>query len=458
MDERNWSNRIGLYFVLISSTFGLGNLWRFPYAVQENGGALFLILYFFFLFIIGTPLLISELMMGKIQRKGVLCASNLNAFAKSQIQKKANIFQRFLYKILSSYGYFSFIICFFILGYLSVVSGWVLYFLFASVLQLTRPEYMDVQSLTMQLHSQGWLQVLLASVHLFLMSFLIKNSFQFHVKRWLGYFSPVLGVFILILIYQIFSKYPLKPALQFMFYPDFQSFKWSSLSQAIGQLMLSLSIGLGAIVNFGSQFKEEDYIPAMGYRVSILDGLFSVLTMLLIIPLVFITSIYDGGPELIFKVVPLFFQDIEHGAIFSILFFSFLYLAAMGGTITLLQTQAQNMNEKFGIAKKHALQMIVGLSILLAIAPALTSHFTLDSQFSDLRLLERLDHFLINWLLPFVALLGSQQVRLYLDEKTVEKEFLEMKFPSTFLLFDHWRFVLKWVIPAVIIFSMAVNL
>ncbi len=425
--------------------------------LHENGGALFLLVYFFLLFLVGTPVLISELMIGKIQGKGVLCATSSNAIAHSKLSQNLTPFRKVLYKLTSSYGVLSFIISFFILGYVSVISGWILYFLFFSVMQVTRPDFLQNQSWLINLNDQNLIQLILAGVHLFLMSFLIRRSFQVHVKKWLGYASPLLSVFMLILIYKIFTESPMEKGFRFMFYPNFHTFSWSSFAAALGQLSLSLSIGFGAAVSFGSQFKKGDYVPAMGYRVSVLDGLFSVIAMLLIIPMTMILSTEASGPEMIFQVVPQFFEKMEYGALFSILFFSFLYLGAMGGTITMLQSQVQNLNERFIISKKRSLQLIMIAGLLISIIPAYTSEFILSKSELPLFSLLNLDALLVNWLLPLAILLGSQQIRLYYDKKTVEEQFLEMNYPSTFLLFDHWQFVLKWVVPILVVFSLLMN-
>ncbi|MBT4762462.1 MAG: hypothetical protein HOO06_12240 [Bdellovibrionaceae bacterium] len=454
MEKRAWVSRFSLYFLLISSTFGLGNLWRFPYVVQDNNGAIFLFIYFVFLFILGTPLLISELIMGKIKNSGALKAYHEDAISKERALKSSSLMNVFFLSSLKYYGYFSFAICFLVLGYLSVVSGWVLYFLFFSTLSFFSPNAVNAETLLMTLHSQGWLQVLLAGVHLMVVSFLLRRSLQYKVKKWIGYLSPVLGGFLALLIYLSFSEFPLNEAYHFIFYPNFETFKLSSFAHAIGHIIFSLSIGIGVIVSFGSELKKEDYLPAFAFRVATLDGVYSILTALLIIPLVFVVSIKVSGPELVFKVVPLFFQRIQGGGFFAVIFFIFLYLAAVGGTMALFQTQIQNFSENFDMRKKKSIQAILFIGLLLSIIPALSSNFLDNYQVSGPNILEQLDRLLVNWLLPIGAIFGSQITRILLEKEVMEEEFLDVNFPSAYVLLGHWKFILKWGVPVVIIISL----
>ena len=161
MNRSVWKTRLGFYLAAMGSAFGLGSLWRFPYVVAENGGGAFVLLYVFLLFFIGAPLLVGELIFGKIQRRGIVSANK-----SLQDLSQPN-------KWLSFCGYFALALAILVLSYYAVISGWVLH----TFIQFGTSEFSGVSTNVghsfSRLEDNGWLQISLAGFHLVLVAIVV---------------------------------------------------------------------------------------------------------------------------------------------------------------------------------------------------------------------------------------------------------------------------------------------
>lgn len=452
-----WATRFGIYFAAIGSAFGLGGLWRFPYVVAENGGGAFVALYFFLLIMIGVPLLIGELLIGKITRRGVLAGQRQLA-AQAQSRGLNSKFRPLL-KSMPILAILSIFSCVFILGYYSVVSGWVLHFMlqFWSLPFGRVGETHVIESMT-RLKSSGILQMGLSTLHISLIIIIVAKGVEDGIEKWVGFIMPIFVGILSVLVYRSLSMSSSADALRFFLYPDFSQLQYSSLSAAIGQLCFTLSIGFATMVTFGSYLKDDALVPQTGFRVATLDGATAVIAGLLIFPLVIGGSDESRGPELLFQTVPQFLLSIEGGTIFGIFFFLCLYLAALGASISILETIVANICENSNLSRGKA-SLFAGLAVVCAsVLPALSSSLFGDFQIRGRGLLEIFDVVLINWVVPIVALMYSQVVVYEVDEKAKRDEYAGFEGTSKQILYTHWRFMMKWVVPPVIILALVLQL
>ncbi|RME17392.1 MAG: sodium-dependent transporter, partial [Bdellovibrio sp.] len=459
MKQNKWGTRFGFYLAAMGSAFGLGSLWRFPYIVAENGGGAFVLLYAALVFVVGIPLLIAELMLGKSTRRSVLKALLLmregGPFTKPFPQ---NALLSFLYKSIPWAGRLSLFVNISVLSYYAVICGWVLFFLIHFLLS-----YMGVQSLDAFhslsfLLSHGLLQALLAGLHILLVSFIVGKDVENGIEKWIGYIMPVFGVLLFVLIHKSLTVGDHMSALRFLFYPDFSKLKLSSLAQAIGHVFFALSLGFGTIVTFGSYLNDRTYVPLASVRVATLDSLISILAGLLVFPLVFSITKDILGPTLMFKTVPLFFSQIEGGVLLGIGFFLCMYLAALSASVGLFETVVANLRETYLEKRLHGV-LFTGIGcFLLSWFPAFSSSYLKNWQWRGKGLLEVLDDILINWTLPLVALAISFIVFGRLSDEVKKKEFFKEPQKASRLLFKHWIFALKWIAPTIIIFALVLQL
>jgi neurotransmitter:Na+ symporter, NSS family len=454
--RRAWKTRFGIYLAAIGSAFGLGSLWRFPYIVAENGGGAFVMLYLFLVVIMGLPLLVGELLIGKITRRGVLGAQRqLMAQAQSSGATHPQR-RRPLIRLMPMVGAISTLCCVCILGYYVVISGWVLYFLarFMAIPFLglsTAAEQTDyiIQSFT-HLHDSGGLQLSLGLVHLTAIVIVVAKEVEDGIERWVGFIMPIFVGILAVLLFKSLSMSSSGDALRYFMYPDFSKLNINSLGYAVGQFCFTLSIGFATMVTFGSYLHDDSMVPQTGFRVAFLDSLTAIIAGLMIFPLVIGGAAHARGPELLFQTVPEFLTKLEGGYIFGIFFFVCLYLAALGASISLLETIASNVCENSRLPRGRA-SFYAGIGVaFVAIVPAFSSSVLRSVTWHGRGVLELIDLVLINGVVPLMALLFCLIVVYEVNPKLKRDEFLAMTGPSSEVLYNHWSFLMKWVVPPLI--------
>lgn len=452
-----WGTKFGFYLAAIGSAFGLGNLWRFPYVVAANGGGAFVLLYTLLAFMFGLPLLIGELMLGKMTSQ-----STMGAIEKVLTDKKIGYaadhtglgWRKFIFKNL---GRFSVLATTLVLSYYAVISAWVLHFLMQMVFSLIKSEVFVPDSALNVLRENGMLQVLLTSVHILLIVVVVARGVQLGIERWISYLMPFFLILLLYMGYQILSLSATPDAMRYLFYPDFSKLNTNSLLYAIGQVCFTLSLGFGTMITFGSYLKPETRIPAAGFRVSLLDTVISLFAGFLIFPILLSTGQSHSGPEVLFQTLPHLFAEVNNGLIFGIAFFLCLYMASIAVSIGLLECVVSNVLDHRVLMSRQFSTWLCGFfALVFALVPALSTSLLSQYQYHGISILEILDRGLINLLLPVAAVgfcwIMAHEVR----DEVKRREFINDDSEATQKLFSHWLFFTKWF--ALIIFIVALVL
>lgn len=455
-----FGTRLGFYLAAIGSAFGLGNLWRFPYIVTENGGGAFVLLYFALVFLLGMPIMIAELSLGKISKGSLAPALSKLAGERYMVREirqtraAAGALLRFLLRYL---GRFSMIITVVVLAYYAVISGWVLHFFMQLLVSLFDPSRFKPESALSVLLNNGWLQLMLTSVHLLLVSVIVANDLEFGLEKWVGRVMPVFGLLLVILAFHSLRLESSTEALRFLFYPDFSKLTLASLGQAIGHVFFTLSVGFGTMVTFGSYLREKVYIPMAAFRVCMMDSVISLWAGAMIFPLVIVGGSELGGPALLFQTVPGLLARLPGGLWFGVGFFLCLYLASLGASIGLFETVVANWREVRRVPRSRGAFTIALLCFVLAVFPALATNVLSGVRVGERNLLEFLDGALINWCLPLAVLAVSQVVAWRLKRELVEGEFITEDQPGSEKIYRHWSFVLRFVVSPVIVVALVLQ-
>lgn len=448
-----FGTRLGFYLAAIGSAFGLGNLWRFPYIVTENGGGAFVLLYLALVFLLGLPMMIAELSLGKISKGSLAPALSKLAgerYMVRDIRESKNEVPRWQRFMLRHLGTLSMAITVVVLAYYAVISGWVLHFFMQLLVSLFDPaRFMPESALTVLLNN-GWLQLMLTSVHLLIVSVIVANDLEFGLEKWVGYVMPMFGVLLVVLAFHSLRLESSTEALRFLFYPDFSKLTLASLGQAVGHVFFTLSVGFGTMVTFGSYLRENVYIPMAAFRVCMMDSFISLWAGAMIFPLVIIGGTSVGGPALLFQTVPGLLARLPGGLWFGVGFFLCLYLASLGASIGLFETVVANWREVRRVPRQRGAFSIAALCFCLAVFPALATNVLSSVKIGQRNLLEFLDGALINWCLPIAALLVSQVVAWYLKRELVEAEFTTEDQPGNEKIYWHWIFVLRYIATPVV--------
>ncbi len=459
--KKSWRTRFGFYLAAIGSAFGLGSLWRFPYVVAENGGGAFVLLYLSLVVLIGFPLLVGELMVGRVSRKSVIAAPKV--LSAQSVAPRTFQQQQFL-RWMPYLGALSVVVCVLILGYYSVISGWVLFDLgkivemaFADSTASASGHVVIVKNSSNEMWMEdllksGALQWGLAVGHLLVATIVVAKGFEDGIERVVGLIMPLFVVILGFLIFRSLNLPSSTDAMRFFLYPDFSKLTASSLSHAVGQLCFTLSIGVTTMMTFGSYLKPGVLAPQTGFRVTALDSATAVLGGFLIFPLVVTSAaqVEKFGLDTLFRAVPPFLLNLESGLFVSGLFFVCLYLAALGATLSLIETIVSNLCENSNLTRAQACAITGVLAAGASVLPALSSNAFGGVVLFGKSVIEYMDLVLINWIVPLLALAYSQIVVYAIPRGLKRKEFSVELDPGNQLIFDHWQFLLKWIVPIVI--------
>ncbi len=459
-----FGTRLGFYLAAIGSAFGLGNLWRFPYVVSENGGGAFVLLYLFFVLLLGMPFLIAELTLGKISRNSLMPTIYKltgDRYQVRDIRESQMELPSWAKWALRSLGWVSIMITIVVLAYYAVISGWVLHFFMQLLVSLVDPSRFHPEGTLKVLMQNGWLQLLLTSVHLLIVAVIVGKDLELGLEKWVGYCMPAFVLLLLALASQSIQLDSAQEAMRFLFYPNFSKLTLASPGQALGHVFFTLSIGFGSMVTFGSYLRDKSYIPMAGFRVCTLDALISLFAGVMIFPLVIYGSSEFAGPELLFQTVPRLVRELPNGRWFGVGFFLCLYLASLGASIGLFETVVGNWREVRRVPRQRGAVAVALFCFVIAVIPALSSNVLSSVRIGHRSLLAFLDSALINWCLPISALMITQVAVWVLRRELVVAEFINPEVPGSAKFLRHWLFILKYLatpIVAIILLLQVISL
>ena len=329
MEKNNtrWSSSISFVFAASAAAVGLGNIWRFPYIAGQNGGGAFVLIYLVCVLLLGIPLLLAEVVMGKMTRQGPQLA--LQTIAQ---QNKRS-------KLWGYVGLLNIAASFFILCYYSVISGWVLDYLMKAIggsfNHITEPQSQALFKTFM--HSP--VEMLIANTVMIAgMTAIgmlgIKNGLEKSVL-WL---FPVLIILLLLLLGVAATSGQMAHGLHFLFYPNFSKITTQTFLLAMGQAFFSLNIALGVTLLFGAFLPDKSRILPNVLAITIADTGIALLAGCVIFPIAFAHNLTpSSGPSLIFMTLPVAFNQLPYGHFFAILFFLMLELAAFTSIIAMVE-------------------------------------------------------------------------------------------------------------------------
>ncbi|MDX8430669.1 MAG: sodium-dependent transporter [Candidatus Algichlamydia australiensis] len=437
--REHWGSRLGLILAAAGSAVGLGSVWRFPYIVGENGGGAFVLLYIIFTLILGIPVFISEVIIGRRSQKGPIQAySDLRP--QSQNWKMV--------------GWLNMFTCFLIISYYCVIAGWCTSYILMSLGQFWQgKDPTQVREVFSILANSSDISIFWLFIYIMLNIGIVLAGIRKGIEHWSRILMPAFVVILLGLFgYSMFLKgFP--EAFKFVLYPDFSKLSAHGILEALGMAFFTLSVGLGIILTYGSYMKESEDVPKMGFTVAGLTIAISIISALVIFPIVFTYNLpSQGGPGLIFQTMPVIFSQMPGAIFFSTIFFILIVFIALTSSISLLEVLVANLIENFKLSRNKAV-LYAGIGIfLLGIPCALSSSGALFGSWNAIygrNFLETLDHLTANWMMPFAGLFAILFVGWFLDKKLVYDEFTS----GTTLqkLFPIWRFSVRWIAPAAVI-------
>ncbi len=335
-----FGSKIGIIAAAAGSAIGLGNIYRFPCELGNNGGAAFLLVYLAVVIFLGIPVMLSELVIGRRSQ------SNAVGAFKKLAPKSA----------WSIVGYMGVLCGFIIFAFYSTVSGWTLEYIIKAVTNSFQGKDLAAmeQDFT-DFHNMGWRNVMWQAIFIFLTGFVVFKGVQNGIEKYAKILMPLLLVILIVLGIRSVTLPGAKDGLSFLFRPDFSKIDGNVLISALGQGFFSLSLGMGALITYGSYIKKKDNLTSTAFSVVLADTLIALLAGLVIFPAAFSFGIRPtAGMGLVFNTIPMIFNQMAGGYIFCIIFFVLLAIAALTSTISLLEVVVAYLSEELHINRKWA--------------------------------------------------------------------------------------------------------
>lgn len=442
MERRNsihgeWSSRWAFILAATGSAVGLGNIWKFPYITGENGGGAFVLVYLICVAIIGIPIMMSEILIGRRGRRNPIKTMHLLA-------KEAGATKNWRYL-----GWMGVLAGFLILSYYSVIAGWALAYVFrtgSGVFIGTTAEAVNTifeSFLAQPLQLTAWHTLFMVMTML-----VVSRGVRSGLEKAVRFMMPGLFLLLIILVGYSLGTGAFAKGFAYMFDPDFSAITPRGVLVAMGHAFFTLSLGMGAIMIYGSYLSDQESIARTTMAIALADTVVALLAGLVIFPIAFANNLEAGaGPGLIFQTLPLAFGHMPAGTFFGVLFFILLVFAAWSSSISLIEPAITWMVERLEIRRGTACIISGLLTWVLGIGTVLSFNAWSDITFFDKSLFGLLDFITANIMLPLGGLLIAIFVGWVMKRSTTQEE-LAIRHPS---LYTIWWFVVRYITPLAVI-------
>lgn len=420
-----FGGKLAAILAAAGSAIGLGNIWRFPYITGDNGGGAFIIIYLGCILLLGLPLLIAEFAVGHNTKR-----NPVDAFATIK-------------RGWGWLGAMGLVSVFLIMGYYFVISGWTINYAIASA---TDSIGSDFGAFYTSFTTSTWSPLIYTLVFILLTHFIIQGGVQGGIEKASKIMMPLLFVILIVLAIYSFVLPEGREALANVFTPDFSKVSGKSFLAAMGQAFFTLSVGMGAMLIYGSYFKEGTKIAGTAISVVSLDT-FVALTAAIII---FSAGVEDqSGPQLAFVAMPTVFSTMPWGNLWATLFFLLLGLAALSSTISMHEAVTSYFVEKRNMSRNKAAWLVTLGTIVLASVASLSLGVWDGVRVAGMNFFSLLDNFTAIVMLPLLGVLTSIFVGWIWRKEDMKAE-LTTEGGVDKATYPVIRFLLRWVCPVLV--------
>ena len=428
-----WTGRWTFILAAAGSAVGLGNIWKFPYMAGEYGGGAFVLVYLVCILLIGVPIMVAEILLG---RRGRSSPANSMAY----LAEEAKTFPQWKYL-----GVMGAVAGLLILSFYSVAAGWAFAYIFEGF-NGTSAEYYGQEF-------EGFLKdetrlIFFHSIFIFLTIFIVSRGVIKGLETWINRLMPLLFIILILLCIYATQTGAFIEGVSYLFSPDFSKINAKVILAALGQAFFTLSLGMGAIMAYGAYMPSKQSIGSTALSVAFLDTSVALLAGIAIFPIVFANNLEPAtGPGLVFVTLPWAFVNMPLGIIFGKLFFVLFSIAALSSAISLLEPGVAWIVESLKIKRYVA---AVGLGLIawvLGIFSALS--FDLLSGLTpigDKNFFDSLDFLSNQVLLP----LGGIFIAIFVGWIMKQSNVLEELGIKARFVFKIWFFLVRFVAPTMV--------
>ena len=425
-----WIGKWTFILAATGSAVGLGNIWGFPYKAGTNGGGAFVLIYLLCIVMIGVPIMISEIIIGR--RAG---NSPINAMKRTALDSNSSSLWQFI-------GWSGITAGVLILSFYSVIAGICLNYIFIAA---SSNEFLSSSEQFGSVIESPANLLFWHSVFMLLTFLIVSAGVKNGIGRMVKILMPMLGaLLIFMVIYAIFNGAYIK-ALNFLFAPDFSSVTSETFLSAMGQAFFSLSLGMGSIMAYGAYMPKDQKVVPTSFTVASLDTLVAMLAGLAIFPIIFAFNLEpNSGPGLVFVSMLSAFNQMQFGQLIGPIFFILLSIAALSSSISLLEPGVAFLSEEGYLSRKNSALAISLFAWSLGIGTALSFNTLSDFELiSGKNFLDSLDFIANQILLPFGGMMIAIFVGWFMKKELITNELGYVNL----IIYKLWRFFIKFIAP-----------
>jgi neurotransmitter:Na+ symporter, NSS family len=403
----HWSSRFAFILAAAGSAIGLGNLWKFPYITGVNGGGAFVLIYLLCIMAIGVPILIAELYIGQNSQKNAV-----QAFEETHQKGTA----------WRMTGWMGILSAFLILSFYSVVGGWILDFSYSALAnRFTGRSPAEIEGLLGNLFASPGTLIAWHFVFMGLTVAIVAGGIKNGIERWAKILMPLLLILLGALLIRSFFLPGFSQAMTFLFVPDTSQLTAGGIMEAVGHAFFTLSLGMGAMITYGSYLSKKENLSKIAFTVAFMDTGIALLAGIVIFSIVFSFGMEaGGGPALMFQTLPVLFSQMEGGYFIALAFFLLLAFAALTSAVSLLEVVVTYWVETHEKSRLQTTLISGSLIFTLGILCALSFNLLSGVTFRGMNFFDLFDAATSRIFLPFGGLLIALFYGWVLGPKAVQ--------------------------------------
>lgn len=435
-----WKTSTGFILASAGSAIGLGAMWKFPYMAGIYGGGAFLLMFLIFTIFVGLPLLIMEFTVGKMGRTYT-----------TQIYKKLTG-----KKWLNIIGWNGNLAVFILFGFYSVIGGWIIIYIGYVIAQIAIFKSSTLTNIQFEtIISNPWLTVLGQGIFILITMVIVMLGVEKGLEKASKIMMPLLFIFLIIVVAQSLTLEGALEGVRYILQPRVEDMSIQGVLFALGQSFFTLSLGTTGMITYASYAPKNMTIKSSALSIVVMNILISVLAGLAIFPALKTFGYQpQEGPGLLFKVLPLVFSEMTFGTFFYFIFLLLFLFAALTSSISLLELNVSNFTKNDN-SKRQKVAIIGSILVFIISIPATLSLSSLSHlRFGAGTIFDNMDFIVSNILMPLGALGTTLVVGQLLDKKLLKESFGKDKFN----LFLPWYYLIKFIMPIVIILVFIVQL
>ena len=449
--HETWSSRLTFLLAAVGAAIGLGNIWKFPYIMGENGGSAFVLVYLLSILFVAVPILIAEIMLG---RRGKQSPPHTMAI----IAKEEGRSRRW-----SIVGWLGILSAYLIMTYYSVIAGWAMSYMFKA--GGGNFENQDAEAISAEfkalLADPTQLTIWHGIFMVITMAILIRGLRK-GIERTVQILMPLLFILLLLMVAYAAVEGDMAAGLHFMFDFDLSAINGRVVLMAVGHAFFSIGVAMGLMMGFGAYLGKEISITKSALIISAMDTAVALIAGIAIFPIVFANGLDPAqGPGLIFVTLPIAFGNMPGGMIFGALFFTLLFFAALTSSIGSLEPAVAWVEEHRGIKRSSAAIITCGSAFLIGMGTIFSFNIwsnwhplSFVGRFAETNFFDLLDYITANLMMPLSGLLLALFVGWRVSPQAVADE-LDIRSPWFFKI---WFWLLRWVVPLSITIIFISNL